>query len=92
MAIQVTVRISFFFLFFIDYNISWLSYENKQKRDIIIMIKNLHYSYQPVNILRILSEQGFQAWNATPKLKWKTKETLICLSFRSIEHRHKQNI
>jgi len=40
------------------------------------MIKNLHHSFQPINILRSLKDQGFQALNVTPKLKWKTKEPL----------------
>jgi hypothetical protein len=57
-------------------NIPWFSYEDKQNRDIKVMIKNLHHSFQPVNILHSLKEQGFQALNATPKLKWRTKEPL----------------
>jgi hypothetical protein len=57
-------------------HIPWFSYENKQNRDIKIMIKNLHHSYQPMNILRSLNDQGLQALNATPKFKWKTKEPL----------------
>jgi hypothetical protein len=40
------------------------------------MIKNLHHSYQPINIIRSLNDQGLQALNATPKLKWTTKEPL----------------
>jgi hypothetical protein len=40
------------------------------------MIKNLHHSYQPMNILRSFNDQGLQALNSTPKLKWKTKEPL----------------
>jgi hypothetical protein len=54
----------------------WFSYENKQNIDIKIMIKNLHHSYQPMNLLRSLNDQGLQALNATRKLKWKTKEPL----------------
>lgn len=57
-------------------NISWHSYENKQNRDIRVMIKNLHHSFQPVNIINNLRSQGLQAQNATLKLKWKTKEPL----------------
>jgi hypothetical protein len=57
-------------------HIPWFSYENKQNRDIKVMIKNLHHSYQRMNILRNLNDQGLQALNATPKLKWKTKELL----------------
>jgi hypothetical protein len=48
--------------------IPWFSYENKQNRDIKVMIKNLHHSSQPINILRSLNAQGLQALNATPKL------------------------
>jgi hypothetical protein len=32
--------------------------ETKQNRDIKVMIKNLHHSYQPINILRSLNDQG----------------------------------
>jgi hypothetical protein len=54
----------------------WFSYERKQNRDIKVMIKNLHHSYYPLIILRSLKEQGLRALNATPKLKWETKESL----------------
>jgi hypothetical protein len=40
------------------------------------MINYLHHSYQPINILRWFNDQGLQALNTTPQLKWKTKETL----------------
>jgi hypothetical protein len=40
------------------------------------MIKNIHHSFQPTSILLNLCEQGFKVLNATPKLKWKTKEPL----------------
>jgi hypothetical protein len=40
------------------------------------MIKHLYHSYQPINILRSLNDQGLQALNATQKLKWKTKNPL----------------
>jgi hypothetical protein len=54
-------------------HIPWFFYENKQNRDIKVMIKNLHHSYQPMNILRSLNDQSLQALNATPKLEWKIK-------------------
>lgn len=57
-------------------NVSWYSYENKQTRDIKVMIKNIHHSFKPVNIIQDLRAQGLEALNATPKLKWKTKEPL----------------
>jgi uncharacterized protein (DUF2249 family) len=59
-----------------DNKISWHSYENKRDRDIRVMIKNLHHSFQTASILRSLCDQGFKALNAIPKLKWKTKEPL----------------
>jgi hypothetical protein len=65
-------------------NVPWFSYENKQIRVIKVMIKNLHHSFQPVNILHGLNDQDFQALNATPKLKWKTKEPIDML-FNLIE-------
>jgi hypothetical protein len=40
------------------------------------MIKNIRHSFQPTGILCNLCKQGFTALNATPKLKWKTKEPL----------------
>jgi hypothetical protein len=49
-------------------HIPWFSYENKQNRAIKFMIKNLHHSYQPMNILRSINDQGLQALNTTPKL------------------------
>jgi hypothetical protein len=45
----------------------------EQNRDIKVMIKNFHHSYQPVIMLCSLNDQGLQALNATSKLKWKTK-------------------
>lgn len=53
-------------------HISWHSYESKQNTDIRVMIKNLHHSFQSINIINSLRAQGFQAKNATSKLKWKT--------------------
>lgn len=57
-------------------NVSWYSYENKQNRNIKVMIKNIHHSFSPISILNDLHAQGLEALNATPKLKWKTKEPL----------------
>lgn len=57
-------------------NVSWYSFENKQNRDIRVMIKNLHHTFQPINIIQSLKDQGFDVLNATPKLRWKTKEPL----------------
>jgi hypothetical protein len=57
-------------------NILWFSYENKQNRDIKVMIKNLYHSYQPTNMLRSSNDQYLQAQNATLKIKWKIKAPL----------------
>jgi hypothetical protein len=57
-------------------HILWFFYETKQNRDIKVMIKNLHHSYQPINILHSLNDQGLQALNATPKSECETKELL----------------
>jgi hypothetical protein len=59
-------------------HLPWFFYQNKQNRDIKVMIKNLHHSYQPINILRSLNNQGLHL-NTTQKLKWKTKEPLDML-------------
>jgi hypothetical protein len=74
-------------------NIHWFSYEYKQKKDINVMIKNLHHSYQQMNILHSLNDQGLQALNATPKLKWKAKELLdmFIVPFHQ-KYGYKQNI
>jgi hypothetical protein len=40
------------------------------------MIKNIQHSFQPTSIWSNICEQGLRALNATPKLKWKTKEQL----------------
>jgi hypothetical protein len=73
-------------------HILWFSYENKHNRDTKVMIKNLHHSYQPVNILRSLNDQGLQALNAKPKLKWKTKEPLDMFIVSFHRNTHKQNL
>jgi hypothetical protein len=62
-----------------DNKIPWNSYENRRERDIGVMIKNIHHSFQPTSILRNLCEQGLKALNAAPKLKWETKEPLHML-------------
>jgi hypothetical protein len=53
-------------------SIPWFS-EKKQDRGTKFMIKNLHHSYQPITILRRFNDQGLQARNTTPKLKWKIR-------------------
>jgi hypothetical protein len=61
-------------------HIIWFSYINKQNSNSKVMIKNLHHSYEPINILHSLEDQGFQTLNATLKLKWKTEEPLDMFS------------
>jgi hypothetical protein len=73
-------------------HIPWFSYENKQNRDINVMIKNLHNFYQPVNILHSLNDQSLQALNATPKLKWKTREPIDMFISLFLRNTGKQNI
>lgn len=54
----------------------WHSYENKQIRPIKVMIKKLHHSNSPENIVIDLQSQGYKAIEAVNKLNWKTKEPL----------------
>jgi hypothetical protein len=51
--------------------VPWFSYKNKQNRDIKIMVTNLYHSYQPINVLRSLNDQGLQPLNATPNQRGK---------------------
>lgn len=66
---------------------AWYSYENKQTRQIRVMVKDLHYSCDPNDIVADLIQQGFKATNAINKLKWKTKEPLnmFIVSFDTTE-------
>lgn len=51
----------------------WHSYENKQERPIRVMVRNLHPSCDPKEILTELKEKGFKAISVDNKLK-KIKE------------------
>lgn len=55
---------------------SWHSYENKQTRQIKVMIKDLHFSCDPKDIVEDLIQQGYKDTKATNKLKYKTIEPL----------------
>lgn len=57
------------------YNISRYSYENKQNVGNRV-IKNLHYSFQPTNIMNSFRAQGVQELSATLKLKWLSKNSI----------------
>ena len=50
----------------------WHSFENKQTRDIRVMVKNLHHSIDPTDIINNLNQRGLKAKNATNKHKWFT--------------------
>jgi hypothetical protein len=54
--------------------IQWHSYEDKQNRDIRVMIKNLHHSIDPTDIVNQLNQQGLKATSAVNKQKWLTVE------------------
>ena len=53
-----------------EINMGWHSYEDKQARDIRVMIKNLHSSIDPIDIIADLNQQGLKAKNAVNKRKW----------------------
>jgi hypothetical protein len=50
--------------------IQWLTFEDKQMRDIKVMIKVLHHSIDPTDIIQELNRKGLKARNATNKQKW----------------------
>jgi hypothetical protein len=49
------------------------------------MIRNSRHPYQVINIRHSLNGQGLEALNATPELKWQTKELLGMFLFHFIE-------
>ena len=56
-------------------NAAWYSFENKQNRDIKVMIKNLHHSYSPQDIIMDISQRyKLAVKNATNKRKWLSAE------------------
>jgi len=54
----------------------WSTYENKQTRPIRVVVRKLHSSYTPDQILQELRQKGYQIIDAVNILKWKTKEPL----------------
>jgi hypothetical protein len=52
----------------------WHSYEDKQNRDIRVMIKGLHHSIDPTDIVSCLNQLGLKAKNAINKQKWLSVE------------------
>lgn len=70
---------------------SWHSYENKQNRQIKVIAKKLHHACKPEKIVEHLKREGFKIIEATPKLKYKTKEPLnmFMLTFNNDENVNK---
>lgn len=66
---------------------SWHSYENKQNRSIKVMANKLYHSMEPEKIVQEMRKRGYKLIEATPKLKYKTKQPLnmFMLSFRHDE-------
>lgn len=66
---------------------SWHSYENKQNRPIKVMANRLHHSVKPEHIVQEMQKRGYKLIEATPKLKYKTKQPLnmFMLSFNHNE-------
>lgn len=52
------------------------TYENKQKRPIKIIVKKLHHTCKPGNIIKDLLDRGYKVVDAVNKLKWKIKVPL----------------
>lgn len=50
--------------------IQWHSFEDKQTRDIKVMIKDLHHTTGLVNIFSHINQRGLKANNAANKQKW----------------------
>lgn len=57
-------------------NLPYHSYENKQNRSIKVIADRLHYSCKTENIVQDLRQRGYKCLEATPKLKWRTKQPL----------------
>lgn len=54
----------------------WFTYENKQTRPTRVIVKKLHSSCTPEQIVQELRRKGYQITDAVNILKWKTKEPL----------------
>ena len=67
--------------------IAWYSYENAQERPIKVVIKNLHHSWDPAEIIADLKRQNLKAVSATNKMQYKTKKPLdmFLVSFEACE-------
>jgi len=54
----------------------WSTYENKQTRPIRVVVKKLHSSCKPDQIVHELRQKGYHILDAVNILKWQTKEPL----------------
>jgi len=54
----------------------WATYENKQTRPTRVIVKKLHSSCTPEQIVQELRRKGYQIIDAVNILKWKIKEPL----------------
>lgn len=65
----------------------WFSYENKQERPLRVMVKKLHHTCMPENIVSHLSKRGFKILEAVNKIGWRTKKPLdmFFLSFENTQ-------
>ncbi len=57
-------------------NLAWHSFENKQSRPFRVMVKGLHHTLKPADIVENLKSQGLQAIDAINKIGWKSKNPL----------------
>ena len=66
----------------------WSTYENKQTRPIRVIVKKLHSSCTPEQIVQELRRKGYQILDAVNILKWNTKEPLpvFMLTFERTEN------
>lgn len=69
----------------------WHTYEDKQNRPIRVLVKNLHHTCEPNDIIDDLKNQGFNILSASIKLKYKTKDPLdmFVLTFDNSENVNK---
>lgn len=72
-----------------DMNVSWYSFENKDTKPIKVMVKGLHHSWQPSDIIRDLQSQRFRVLDVENKVQWKSKTPLDMFIVTFL---HKENI
>lgn len=74
-----------------ELKMEWHSYENKQERPFRVIVKGLHHTCDPDNIIQDLVSQGLKAIEAVNKIGWRSKEPLdmFMVSFNCDELREK---